>query len=134
MALIEWNDSYSVGVDSIDDQHKKLLDMLSNFLESVELDSDKAKITLINSLIDYTKYHFSNEEKCFDKFNYSDKENHIKEHQVFIGKVTDIQNRLESGNMVLTMEIAKFLREWLVNHIKVSDKQYRQCFNENGLF
>ncbi|MBE9503422.1 MAG: hemerythrin family protein [Proteobacteria bacterium] len=133
MALMEWNDSYSVGVNHIDDQHRKLIEMLSNFLESVEMDSERAKTTLINALIDYTKYHFSNEEKCFDKFNYSDKENHKKEHQIFIDKVRDIQNRLEAGNMVLTMEIAKFLREWLINHIKVSDKQYSQCFNENGL-
>jgi len=35
--------------------------------------------------------------------------------------------------MMLSLDVMSFLKEWLVSHIKGIDKDYTQCFNENGL-
>ena len=98
MAFIEWNDSYSVNVRIIDLQHKKLIEMLNEFYEHVGKDSSQAFRTLLDSLVDYTEYHFSTEEKYFQQFAYPDAADHREIHRNFTEKVLDVRSRLNHGN------------------------------------
>jgi len=62
--FIEWKKSYSVGLDSIDDDHKKLLGMINQLQTASHYTTDDKMIEhILDDLIDYTKYHFSREEK-----------------------------------------------------------------------
>lgn len=134
MAFITWDDSYSVNVGEIDLQHQKLIDMISKFYEHVGKDSGQAFRTLLDSLVDYTQYHFSTEEKYFKKFAYPNAGIHSETHQQFTEKILDVRNRLNNGKLVLSLEITAFLKDWLTHHIKESDKAYGKYFNDHGLF
>ena len=134
MAFMQWDDSFSVNVKEIDQQHQKLVGMINEFYEHVGKDTGQAFRALLNSLVDYTQYHFSTEEKYFKKFSYPDVSNHTEEHRKFTEKVLDVKNRLNQGRLVISLEITSFLKEWLTHHIKVRDKAYSKFFNDNGLF
>lgn len=133
MAFIEWDDSYSVNVRIIDLQHKKLIEMINEFYKHVGKDSSQAFRTLLDSLVDYTQYHFSTEEKYFQQFAYPDTAGHREIHRNFTEKVLDVRSRLNNGKMVLSLEITTFLKDWLTHHIKESDKAYGKFFNHHGL-
>ena len=134
MALMQWDDSFSVNVKEIDQQHQKLVGMLNEFYGHVGKDAGQAFRALLDSLVEYTQYHFSTEEKYFKKFMYPDAANHADEHKEFTEKVLDVKNRLYQKKLVLSLEITTFLKDWLTHHIKGSDKAYGQFFNDNGLF
>ncbi len=134
MALMKWDESYSVKVREIDEQHQQLIKMLNEFYEHIEKDSKGAFRTLLDSLVDYTRYHFSTEEKYFAKYKYADADKHIELHRQFTAKVANVRERLLSGKMVLSVEITTFLKNWLIEHIKGADMAYSKHFNENGLF
>lgn len=133
MAFMTWDDSYSVGFQSIDDQHKKLIKMISDFYNAMQKDDKGAMKVLLASLADYTKYHFGYEETKFDQFKYADTIAHKKEHAAFVDKVLDVKSRFESGKLVMSTEITKFLKDWLIHHIKGVDMKYRKCFQDNNM-
>ena len=134
MAFMKWDDSFSVNVREIDLQHQKLVEMINKFYEHVGKDIDKAFRTLLDSMVEYTKYHFSTEEKYFEKFTYPDSASHTDVHKKFTEKVLDVRSRLNQGKAVITMEITNFLKDWLTHHIKEDDKAYGKFFNDHGLF
>ncbi len=134
MAFMNWSKDYSVNVNEIDTQHKKLFDMVNEYSDALQQKkSAEAVGKLVNGLALYTISHFKNEEKLFDKYGYPDAGEHKKKHAELLTKVADINKKVKEGTMVLSTEVGSFLKEWLNNHIKIVDKQYSKCFNENGL-
>jgi len=134
MAFINWDDSFSVNVKEIDAQHKKLVNMLNELYDAMRQGKGKEILgKTISGLIEYTDVHFKTEEKYFDKFGYPETEQHKKEHSDFVQKVLDFKKDFESGKLTLTVKVMNFLKEWLQNHIKGSDKKYSAFFNEHGL-
>lgn len=134
MGFLKWDDSFSVNVREIDLQHQKLIEMLNEFYGHIGKNSGEAFRTLLNSLVEYTQYHFSTEERYFAKFSYPDSKTHAEIHKQFTEKVLDVKNRLENGKLVLSLEITTFLKDWLTHHIKGADKAYGKHFNDHGLF
>lgn len=134
MALVTWDNSFSVNVREIDQQHQTLFNMLNQFYEQVGKNAKEALRTLLDSLVDYTKHHFASEEKYFARFKYPDAAFHTKAHQGFVQKVEDVRKRFIGGQLVLSTDLTTFLKEWLIQHIKGADKAYSKHFNENGLF
>jgi len=134
MALIEWKDSLSVEVAEIDAQHKELVRMI-NELNDAMLEGKARDVlsNIIGGLASYTVSHFGNEEKYFARFGYAGAIAHKGEHDRFVKKVGEYKEQFDSGAIMLSVEIMRFLKDWLVNHIQGTDKKYIPCFHENGL-
>ena len=133
MAFMTWDDSFSVNILEIDLQHQKLIEMIHEFYEHVGKNSGQAFRNLLDSLVAYTEYHFSVEEKYFQKFGYPAASGHLELHKIFTDKVHDVRNRLNQGEFVISLQITTFLRDWLTHHIKKTDKEYTKFFNDHGL-
>ena len=134
MPLMKQNDSFSVGVAEIDIQHQKLVSMINELNEAMlQAKGREALITILDSLVSYAVIHFSTEEKYFAQFDYPFSNSHKKEHQVFVEKVAAFQKDFHSGKLGLSVEVMKFLSDWLQTHIKGTDKKYGPFFNAKGL-
>lgn len=134
MGLFQWNDSFSVQVTEIDNQHKVLIDMVNKYYDAVvKKEPQEGLVKLINGLESYTIKHFDTEERYFDKFDYAGKVEHKRAHEDLKKKVKDLKDRVAEKKTVLSFEVGKFLTDWLTSHIKGTDKKYTRCFHENGL-
>lgn len=140
---IFWKSDYSVRVVEIDKQHKKIFQWINLLSEALIFHDRSVVITVtdvLHELDDYAKYHFENEEKYFDQFNYKESENHKKEHQEYIRRINLFKNRLisvhrEKDNMTtFALDLFEFIEGWWTAHIIYSDRKYSKCFNEHGLF
>lgn len=134
MALCNWNDSYSVKIDSIDEQHKVLLGMINEFNEKIKDDSgNKPIIDLVKKMKEYTIQHFTYEEKLFKQHAYPGSNLHEVKHKKFIDKVADLEKKIDSGELLISSEITNFLKEWLRNHIMGDDQQYSSFLISKGV-
>ncbi|MBU0995586.1 MAG: bacteriohemerythrin [Proteobacteria bacterium] len=134
MELITWDDSLSVKVKEIDEQHKKLIRLINSLHEAmIQRKTKEALGTIINELMDYTTGHFLTEETYFEKFEYGERDSHKREHTGFVNKVSAFHTDFQTGKMFLSMEIMNFLKDWLIKHIKGTDKKYGPLFNSRGL-
>ncbi|MDD5259862.1 MAG: bacteriohemerythrin [bacterium] len=134
MPFIEWDEKYSVNVKEIDEQHKGLFQMMNDLNDAVAAGKAQEIIdATVHKMIEYAKVHFTTEEKYMTKFNYHDYPVHKAEHDKFSIKVMEMNGRLKAGVYIMSTEIARLLKDWLTNHILVTDKKYSAYFNENGL-
>lgn len=123
--LVEWKDSYCIKISEIDEQHRKLFDILNQLYDSFLNGNTGSDIDLIlDELEDYTIYHFEEEEKLFAKFNYSQTEEHVNQHESFISKIDEFKEKINSKNSKVHLELINFLRDWIIKHILFSDKLY----------
>jgi hemerythrin len=134
MALIEWNSGLSVNVGEIDRDHKELVRMINDLNQAMKDRKGKEVLGgIVSSLAAYATTHFAREEKYFDKFTYPARAGHKKEHDDFVHKVSGFQKGFEDGQIALSVEVMRFLSDWLTGHIMGSDKKYSALFNEKGL-
>jgi hemerythrin-like metal-binding protein len=135
MDKITWDDSLSVNVNLIDDQHKMLIKRLNDMAEAVDQKRGIEKISkTLNFMIEYTEFHFSTEEKHMTEQDYPGKAEHQKQHGEFVTVLNDlVQDFEEEGaTQLLANSIDTFLVNWLVNHIKGTDVQFGKFLNEKG--
>lgn len=134
MALLDWESNYSVKINKIDEQHKAWISLINYMHEAMK--SGKGKDVLgdiLDEVVNYTIYHFSSEEKLFDKYNYPEKTQHKKLHDDFVEKFKKIKKDYDNGSSVLTIDVMTSLKEWLTNHILKVDKQYSDFMNIHGI-
>ena len=134
MAIMIWNESYSVGVGELDEQHKALIRMINEMHYAMNNDKGQEAIAIIvEQMFDYMEIHFSTEEGYMRQYSYLGYAAHAKEHEVFRAKARDLRQRVSEGEFVLSFEIVQFLSDWLQKHIMVSDMKYTSLFAEKGL-
>ncbi|AFN73859.1 Hemerythrin HHE cation binding region [Melioribacter roseus P3M-2] len=135
MPLFRWTDSYSVNIKSIDEQHKKLLDIINELHEAMKAGKGKEALNKIfNELVDYTRTHFSFEEKLMEKYGYSESALHKQTHQNLIKQLNELKENYEKGNTNLSINVMNFLQDWLIGHIQGSDKKYTAHLNAKGVY
>lgn len=132
--MIEWKDKYSVGISIIDEEHKKLIGIMNAAIMANQHSNNIDEITkLLKELTMYALKHFSTEESYMAEFNYPEFQNHKQEHHDFSNKAISYCNRVIEGDYQIANDIFEYLKQWLVNHIQITDKKYVDCFRNNGL-
>jgi len=125
MAIVEWDERYSVGIRELDEQHCRLFDIFYTLLEADDItqESNEVADALIN-LRTYTYEHFELEEEYMAKCGYPDLESHIHIHDSFRKKVEALCSAKPAKQDENLMEILGSLYEWLFAHICSCDQQY----------
>jgi hemerythrin len=134
MTVFTWSDEYSVQVTEMDDQHKVLFDLINQLHQAMM--NGKGNDTLapvLHGLKEYALSHFTAEEKYMDMIRFSGLAEQKKEHQGFILKVEEYERQLTEGKLGLSINVLTFLRDWLIQHIRVSDKKYAEAFHHHGI-
>ena len=134
MVLIEWSESYSVHIKEIDDQHKKLIEIINRLHDSMKAGKGKEAISgILSELIDYTGYHFRTEEDLFQQYGYPDFVKHKEEHDELTQKAIDLKTSFDEERLMNTIEIIIFLKDWLNTHILGADMNYSVFLNNKGV-
>jgi hemerythrin-like metal-binding protein len=125
MALLEWSDELSVGIDIIDKQHMILVRAINLLAMALEKNSERELLAAIfETLADYTVTHFSYEEELFEHFGYPETQQHRDAHQGLLNKVVELKTKFDAGEDNLGPDVLRFLVEWLTKHIMGTDKRY----------
>ena len=134
MALLTWDNKYSVGVKSIDGQHSVLFGLI-NDLHAAMLKGEAQNVAgpLLKKLADYTQTHFSEEERMMAASKYPDLVAHKAKHQELLRKVGEFAARFERNEVTLTLDLMNFLRDWLTNHIQKVDHAYSPWMTQHGV-
>lgn len=132
--FVAWKDEYSVGIETIDDDHKKLLTLINNLQTAVYYPTGEAfERQALKDLVEYTKYHFEREEKMMLDNEYPDYEPHKAQHEAMIAKVQNFCKAYENDPEGTIQEMTGFLRDWLINHIAGTDQKYCAHLHARGV-
>ncbi|MDR2535740.1 MAG: bacteriohemerythrin [Treponema sp.] len=128
-AFVVWEDRYAIGIPIVDEQHKELLKLTNDLYQACRQGDEKARERFkdaIRSTVDYVKFHFSAEEKIIEGVRYPKIAAHKQEHAGFVREVLEEVKKFESGKTFVPNAFVRFLRDWILTHIAVSDKEYAE--------
>ena len=123
--FLPWTEVYSVKNEEIDNQHKRLINMLNKLYNAYMEKAPYNKLKeIIDELVEYTDYHFSTEEKLFKEKGFKQAESHIEQHENFKKQVIQFQEDFAAKKTTLNMKLITFLGDWIRKHILGSDQEY----------
>jgi len=131
--IVTWSPTYSVGVKVIDDQHKGLLDLVNDLYNHVTGNEDEEREyfkNVIDQAIQYVKVHFGTEEKIMIYTHFPGYKEHKKAHDTFVLTIVDNVRNFMSGKRLFLHDFTRFLKEWILTHIAIMDKQYFTYFQQ----
>jgi len=123
--MIEWTEDLATGVDSIDEEHKEIFFRFSLFLEDCKKGEGREKLSmLLKFLEEYVSSHFRREEDLMNRKSYPQMESHVEQHHHFFRTVETIKSQLEKegSSIFLVADTNRKLMDWLVDHIKRTDR------------
>ncbi len=128
MSRIVWDDSYSVNIKEIDEQHKHWIGIINELHDRLIGGEGLTEIgrKSLQAMEEYGVFHFSFEEEYMKKIGYPDLPHHTREHKKFLEQIRSVRRDEAEGHIVLNSEIMKILMNWLIQHIKGSDKKYSE--------
>ena len=136
MAKVEWHDSLSVNVELIDEQHKMLIQRLSDLHEAVGAHKGPNEIVrTLDFLSEYTEFHFGTEEKHMKANDYPQIAEHMTLHDEFRGTIANLGEDFqeEGATAGLADSIETLLINWLLKHIRMTDVQFGEFLREKGI-
>lgn len=133
MEKIEWDDNLSVGIDTIDEQHKMLIQKLKDVSEAIESNLGEGTIAqTLDFLVEYTDFHFYEEEKQMIEHNYPGLALQQAQHKEFKKSLENFEQDFEEENATkeLANHIRTFLFNWLIKHIEDVDLEFGKFMKE----
>ena len=136
MALIEWNESLSVGVEEIDFQHRRWIDMINAMDEALSVGGaeklEQIKDESIKAMVDYAWFHFKYEEQYLKDLGYPELAAHREDHNRFKMNLRQIQADVDRGFQPLNTQLMSIMMNWLKDHIMMEDKKYAAYAEQAG--
>lgn len=133
--FVSWSDDLSVGIEVIDEDHKKLLSLINDLQRAVSYCMGESyERQALKELVDYTKYHFEHEEGMLQSHGYPELDAHKKEHEAMIEKVGKFLANYDKDRDVIVDKLTKFLKSWMVTHIRGTDRKYVSYMQEKNVY
>ncbi len=123
LSRITWIPKYSVAVEAIDAQHRKLFDTMNHLLDVFESDSGDP-FPVIKELVDYLSIHFHAEHMVMAEARYPDFAGHMQEHKKFTTRTEQFLKGYKEQNQEVTFDMVVFLRDWVFGHTCGIDQGY----------
>jgi hemerythrin-like metal-binding protein len=125
MDFFTWKDSFAIGVEEIDRQHKVFLEYLNEcYLQTARNSSAVIDRHLHEKLKEYASTHFRFEEAMLQSKGYLNLEFHVKKHKYFESQVAELDPDKADGRTRTTESLFVFLRDWFLCHILEEDKKF----------
>jgi hemerythrin len=133
--VLTWNETLSVGVQPIDDEHRELFDFLTALEAATKQSMEpESAARLLRELEEATRKHFAVEETVMRTAKYPGLVLHRANHLRLMEKLEAFSSRYGRGGQSLNQHALNFLGDWLVNHIQTDDLRLGDWLREHKLF
>ncbi|GFO55803.1 hypothetical protein GMSM_28100 [Geomonas sp. Red276] len=125
MPLVKWGPLYAIGIEELDAHHENLIGLLNRAYDSFARGASEQELKeLVAQLAEYATYHFGCEERFMERVSFPKTAEHKAAHRAFTAKVTEIQRNFDAKKNWLTLELLRFLQNWLTGHILEADAEF----------
>lgn len=126
VALINWLPTYSVNLPPIDEQHRRLFDLINQLHDEIVVKKSRHEEigAVLEELVQYTKIHFELEERFLESMQYPEFAQHKAKHEALTKRVMKLQQDFTAGKTTVAAELMNLMHFWLRDHILKADRQY----------
>ena len=125
MSFYTWKDSFNIGIEEIDRQHRTFLEHLNECHQHVSGAKGTCIDTeMLNRLKTYAATHFRFEEEMMQSLGYPETEHNEQQHKYFEAKIEELMTGITEGGKSHYESVLAFMRDWFLRHILEEDKKY----------
>lgn len=123
---------HSVGISRFDEDHKQLAKLVTRLHAALIERRDRAMAAdLMGTVIQETRAHFHREEEAMEGAGYPGLEGHALEHERLLQEAADLLRQFNAG-AISALAFPTFIKNWLIGHIRETDRKYAACLRQNG--
>lgn len=127
MSLIQWKDEFSVGVASVDLEHRNLIDLINDLHALLGDEAGVEKVTtMLGEIFAQISAHFALEERYMRETRYPHFPEHKKDHEALLDELRDIMDRVEDDGWYDEAALSDELSDWFTNHFRTHDALLHQ--------
>ncbi|KAB0664079.1 bacteriohemerythrin [Oryzomonas japonica] len=123
MPLCTWETSFNLESGVMNEHHQQLVSLINAAYDAIQLNDSHGMVRIVGELLDYATYHFRTEADLMRQCGYPSQASHLEQHGHFFRHISDLQSRLHAREPLHNLEIVVFLKEWLMQHILVTDRE-----------
>jgi hemerythrin len=130
---IQWRDSLTTGVQSIDSQHREIFARFEGFVAACNAGNCREEVVrILDFLSSYVVEHFDAEELLQRQSGYAGYREHREHHQSFLGDLTLLQRKVGDVELdrQLVMELRRTMIRWLILHIRQKDRDFAEYYRQ----
>jgi hemerythrin-like metal-binding protein len=132
--FLTWKESYSVGIAALDEDHKRLLNLINQLQTAAHYHtSDDYEQEAFDALVDYTRTHFQREEALMEQYGFPGLDAHRRQHQAMIAEVGKLVAAYQEDRDATIEGAIRYLQQWLLKHINGTDREYSEFLNAKGV-
>lgn len=122
MALIEWKDHYSVGIEAVDHEHRELIELINRVHEELVAEGGEAAVTaFLGEIFKGISAHFALEERFMREHGYDQLREHKVAHEQLLDEIRDIMDGYEADPEGSSRQLSDELDAWFTVHFKTHD-------------
>ena len=134
MTLVTWEPGFEMGVEVLDGQHRMLFDVANRLYDAMQRSKGIEEIDrALAALYEYSVFHFGEEEALMGRHGFPGLEKHKRVHFEWIGKCAQLKEKQMDGSFLVSVELLRFLTNWITTHIKEDDKAFGDFMKSRGL-
>jgi len=132
-----WIDHAGTGVAIFDAEHRKLNEMVLDYYDAILSGEPKAALdALFGRLAVLTADHFVHEENYMRFAGYPESDRHIAAHRLLVEALKDVPSIAGGAGddrSIRALEVLRFLKHWLMEHILAEDRKLGGYLNSRGI-
>jgi hemerythrin len=122
MSLLQWKPQYSVGIQSMDDEHREMIDLINATYEKLKSDADADQVEeYLGEILSTISMHFALEEKIMRNAAYSEFQAHKDDHEVLLDRLRDLMDDFFVDPAGGSDRLEQGLSDWFANHFSTFD-------------
>ncbi len=134
MLHLAWQDKFSVGVAELDSQHKHLLVLLNKLLSMSHKPIVKEEFFgMLNQFVKYAETHFVTEERLMEEHGFPGLKEHAAIHAAFVIKMFALTEGIQNSDINAARELVEYVKNWYVEHVLGTDREYIALLAEKGV-
>lgn len=120
---MQWKNSFAIGIDTIDAQHKKIFERLLAIENSIaKRDPWHVLRFLVEQLAEYMKFHLAVEEAILEIIKYPGRKEHLEAHAGIIEQMAELERGLKENTTADSL--VRFFENWFLRHVLDADRDY----------
>ena len=103
MGLLKWSNESSVGIETVDNEHRELIDVINELCDAVQKGHEREQTgQLLHRLIECARGHFTSEEAMLLATDYPELAEHTEQHQSLLVEVEELAARFVHDGLILS--------------------------------
>ena len=122
MNLLQWKPEYSVGIQSMDDEHREMIDLINNTYEKLKSDADADQVEeYLGEILSTISMHFALEERIMQNAGYGELQAHKDDHEVLLDRLIDLMDDFFVDPTGGSDRLEQSLSNWFSEHFSTFD-------------